>query len=145
MKPATIVKTILFCAGLLATAIGAMILIAPVLFYEGYDIDVAGKVDLLNEMRASGGGLLMCGLVITLGSILRSLTYPAAIISTCLYLSYGFSRLIGIALDGPPSSGLVQAMILEIIVGVACALCALWCYRASQLDMSTSFQHRLHQ
>ncbi len=148
MKPATIVKIILFCAGVLATTIGAMILIAPVLFYQSYDIDLAGKVDLLNEMRASGSGLLVCGLVITLGSFIKSLKYPAAIVSTCLYLSYGFSRLASMALDGAPTPGLVQAMILEFIVGFACALCVLWVYWGTLRGMprdAVSIQHRSHQ
>jgi len=148
MKSETIVKIVLLCAGLLATAIGLMLLTAPVTFYKGYDFGLAGNVDLLNEIRASSGGLLMCGLVITLGSFLKPLTYPASIVSTCLYLSYGFSRLISMALDGTPSSGLVQAMVLEIIVGFACALCTLWCYRISWSGMprdATFIQSRVHQ
>jgi len=132
MKTITIIRINLLFAGLLATVIGTLILVAPVIFYEGYDIDLAGKVDLLNETRASGGGLLVYGLLITFGSFLKPLMFSAAIASTCLYLSYGFSRLISITLDGVPTTGLVQAMILEIIVGLACALCTLTYYRISK-------------
>lgn len=108
----------LIVAGLIGTALGTMILFAPAAFYASYGIAVAGQVDLLNELRAHGLGLLGAGFFIASGAFLPRLVMPAAIVAVAAYLSYGVSRLIGIAFDGMPSSGLQVATGIELAIGL---------------------------
>ena len=120
MKNSRVLKIILFISGLIATGIGGTILFMPVPFYAGNGIDLVGNVSLLNEIRASGGALMISGILILLGSFIEKLTFTSVIISSLLYLSYGLSRILSIVIDGIPAEGLHQAAIFEIIIGLLC-------------------------
>ncbi len=48
------------------------------------------------------------------------LAFTALVVSILPYLSYGLSRIMGIAIDGIAAEGLVQAAALETITGLAC-------------------------
>lgn len=120
MKSSKLLKVILFISGLIAIGVGATILTMPVVFYATNGINLEGNVSLLNEIRASGGALLVVGMLIMSGVFITRLTFTATVISMLLYLSYGLSRILSIALDGMPVDALVQAVILEIIIGLVC-------------------------
>lgn len=122
MKNSAILKTILIISGVLATAIGMMIVARPVAFYAGNGIDLSGQASLLNETRASGGFLLASGLLILSGAFVRKLTFTSLIVSVILYLAYGLARAVSLVVDGGPAQGLVLAMYLELGIG----LTALW-------------------
>ena len=122
MKNSKVLKVILFISGLIAISIGATILTMPVDFYAASGINLNGDVSLLNEVRASGGALLACGLLITLGAFVDRLTFTSAVISTLLYLSYGLSRLMSMLIDGMPGDALIQAVILELVIGLVCVV-----------------------
>lgn len=111
-------RVYLILGGLIGVALGTMILFAPLAFYASYDLDLAGQVDLLNELRSHGLSLLAAGLFIATGAFQRSLERPAIIVATVLYLSYGLSRVIAMAFDGMPSSGLLTAAAVEIVFGL---------------------------
>jgi len=113
------IRLYLLIAGVIAAGLGAMILLAPVVFYAGYGIDPAGQVNLLNELRSHGLSLLAAGLFIGFGAFRPRLAYAALIISTVLYLAYGLSRLVAIAMDGLPSSSLLLTGGFEIVMGLA--------------------------
>ena len=131
MKNSKVLKSILIISGLIASVIGATILLAPVAFYATYGIELGGNPSLLNEIRAPGGALLVSGVLIISGAFVSKLTFTAVVVSTLLYLSYGLSRVISIAIDGMPVEGLVQAAILEIVIGMACVFTLLQ-YRDKQ-------------
>jgi len=133
MKKSNVLKTILIISGLMASVIGAAILFTPVAFYATYGIAVAGNFSLLNEIRAPGGALLVSGLLIISGAFVDKLTFTAVVVSTLLYLSYGLSRVMSIAIDGMPVDGLVHAAVLEIVTGLACVF-ALAIYRGKQKE-----------
>jgi hypothetical protein len=133
MKNSKVLKTILIISGLIASGIGAAILFAPVAFYATYGIELGGNFSLLNEIRAPGGALLAIGLLIISGAFVDKLAFTAVVVSTLLYLSYGLSRVMSIAIDGMPAEGLVQAAVLEIITGLACVF-ALVKYRGKQKE-----------
>jgi len=120
MKNSKVLKTLLIISGLIASGIGAAILFAPAAFYTTYGIELGRNVSLLNELKASGGALLASGILITSGAFVDKLTFTAAVVSTLLYLPYGLSRVMSIAIDGMPVEGLVQAAVLEIVIGLAC-------------------------
>lgn len=120
MKNSKVLKSILLFSGLIASGIGAAILFAPEIFYSTYGIELDGNFSLLNEIRASGGALLASGILIMSGAFVDKLAFTAAVVSTLLYLSYGLSRVMSIAIDGIPVEGLVQATAMEIVTGLVC-------------------------
>ena len=134
MKNSKVLKTILIISGLIASGIGVAILFAPAAFYAIYGIELGSDVSLLNEIRAPGAALLASGILIISGAFVEKLAFTAVVVSTLLYLSYGLSRVMSIAIDGMPVEGLVQAAILEIIIGLACVF-ALVIYRGKKKEL----------
>jgi len=120
MKNSNVTKTILIFSGLISSGVGGAILFDPVAFYATYDIELAGNISLFNEIRAPGGALLTSGILIMLGAFVDKLTFTSVVVSTLLYLSYGLSRILSMAIDGMPAEGLVQAAVLEIVLGLVC-------------------------
>ncbi|MGL1901628.1 MAG: DUF4345 domain-containing protein [Fibrobacterales bacterium] len=118
MKYSKILNSFLIITGLIAAGIGAGLLCIPVEFEASADVILSNDVNLLSELRATGGGLFASGILIVLGAFIRRLAFTSVIISTVLYLAYGIGRIIGMILDGIPSEGLVQATVLEIGIGV---------------------------
>lgn len=114
------VKAILLISGIIATVIGGAILAVPTAFYATYGIEPGANVNLLNEMRASGGGLLASGILILSGVFVARMSFTSLVVSTLLYLSYGLSRVLSMVMDGVPIEGLVQSAVLEIIIGLVC-------------------------
>ncbi len=76
---------------------------------------------MLNEVRAPGGALLACGLVVMVGAFLRQLTFTSTVLATLVYLSYGLSRVLSIVADGMPADLLIQVTVLEVVIGLICA------------------------
>ena len=113
-------RGLLLVSGLLAAGIAAMILFAPDAFYSGYGIDVGSNVNLTNEMKAPAGMLLLAGLLMLIGVLRAELAALSLATATVIYLSYGLSRLLSMAIDGVPNSALVLAAVLEVGIGLAC-------------------------
>lgn len=133
MKNSKMLKTILIVSGLIASGVGSVILFSPVAFYATYGIELGGNFSLLNEIRAPGGALLASGILIFSGAFVNRLAFTAVIVSALLYMSYGLSRVLSMAIDGMPAEGLVQAAVLEIVTGLACIF-ALVIYREKQKE-----------
>lgn len=110
-------KALLAVSGLITIGLGAMILFDPVSFYASYGLDLGGQITLLNEMRSHGLSLVGIGLFIGAGAVVARLTTVAIAVSGLFYLSYGLSRLVGMAFDGLPAQGLVIAAATELAVG----------------------------
>ena len=106
----------LFLSGLLLLAIGSAILLAPHAFHGSNGIVLGDDPSLLSEVRAPGGLLAASAALILLGTIRRSLRSLAMILTVLVYGSFGLARLLGLALDGMPSSGLVASTAIELIV-----------------------------
>jgi hypothetical protein len=62
--------------------------------------------------------LSVSGLVLAAGAFVSRLTLPSAMIAAAVYLAYGLSRLLSMALDGLPAPGLVWVTGLEIVFGI---------------------------
>ena len=118
MRDSKVLKTILIIAGLVGMIVGGANLFVPVAFNASSGIDLGNNISLINEMRASGGGLLLSGIVIFLGAFLSHLSFTSTLLATILYLGYGFSRVVSIMVDGMPSGDLVSVAIFEIFVGL---------------------------
>ena len=115
-------RLVLLLSGLIAVAIAATILAAPDAFYAGYGIQVGGNATLANELKAPAGALLVAGLLMFAGVFRSQLIVASLITATLVYLSYGMGRVISIAIDGLPHSGMVGAAGIEIVIGAVCLM-----------------------
>lgn len=115
-------RFILVLAGSIALAVGAGILFVPQAFHATAGIALGDDVRLLNEMRAPGGAILVCGLFVIAGAFRARLAFSATMLAFALYTAFGLSRLVGMAFDGLPGPALVQITMLELAVGLACGL-----------------------
>ena len=109
------------------TAVGLAlpILFLPDPFYAGYGIDPGANVSLLNELKAPAVVILALGAMQAL-----ALFDPARLLlglgsGLLLYLGFGLSRLIAMATDGLPSTGLLAVVATELLFGLGFAA-ALW-------------------
>jgi len=116
----TMTKILLGVSGMLLLIIGAAILLQPHAFFATSGITLANNPDLLSEIRAPGGLLVGCAVVILLGAFRQSITKSALILSAIVYGSYGFTRMFSMMLDGLPSASLIAAAAMEITVGALC-------------------------
>ncbi|MCE7998241.1 MAG: DUF4345 domain-containing protein [Rhodobiaceae bacterium] len=115
-------KALLFITGMIGVGIGGAILFVPAEFHATGGIVIGSDENLLSEVRAAGGALFACALIVMLGAFVSRLAFTALVLSTVLYLSYGTSRLVGMALDGMPSTNLMAVTAFELAVGLVCAL-----------------------
>jgi len=131
MKTSKVLRIILLVSGLILTGVGGAVLFMPVAFYAGNGIDLGGNISLLNEIRSPGGALLASGILIMLGAFVAKLTFTSTVISVLMYLSYGMSRILSIAIDGMPTEGLLKATAVEIVIGLV-GVVALLKYRTTE-------------
>lgn len=122
MKPkfTQVRSAVLLVAGSLLVLVGSSILVSPAAFYAANDIELGASVSLLNEIKAPAGFLLVAGLFMTGAVFMRQHAGTALWFAALIYLSYAGSRLLSMALDGLPATGLVQAAALESLVGIVC-------------------------
>lgn len=120
MKPTYVMRAVLLVSGLVAVGIGGSILLVPEAFYASYGIDLSGNINLLNEMRASGGLLLASGLLILSGAFVARFAWLAALVGCLTYIPYGLSRGLAVILDGAPARGLIVSAWIELAIGAAC-------------------------
>lgn len=121
-KNSTMRALVLVASGLLAIAIAGEILLTPNAFYAAYGIELDSNISLVNELKAPAGVLFFAGLIMLVGAFLSALSFAALATGATIYLAYGSSRLLSIAVDGVPHSALVSAAGIEIIIGAVCAI-----------------------
>ena len=122
MKNSKVLKTFLIISGLLLSFIGGSSLIMPVKMKATAGIELAGQISALNDARAYSALLLVFAITTFLGAFNSKLSYSSALISTLLFLSLGFGRVVSIVTDGIPADGLVKATALEFILGTVGAV-----------------------
>ncbi|MEM5493871.1 DUF4345 domain-containing protein [Hoeflea sp. AS16] len=119
MKSSIFQKAVLLIAGLTAIFIGGSILASPDTFYAAYGISLAGDVSLTNELRASGGSVVMLGVLVLAGLAFTRFALASTLLAAAMFMTYGATRLLSIGLDGQPDAGLSTAMIAELVIGLA--------------------------
>lgn len=112
----------LLFSGSIGIIIGTSLLFNPIDFEASADIPIANNINLLSEIRSSGGTLLAAGIVMLWGAFSLKVTQTALIISSLFYLAYGIARSISMVIDGIPSSSLVSVTIAELIIGTLSVL-----------------------
>lgn len=118
-------RLVLIVSGLLAVGIAGMIFVFPSTFYAAYGIELVGNTNLTNELKAPAGVLFLAGLMMLVGAYRTEITSAALTTAAAIYLAYGLSRLLSIAVDGVPDSALVAAAGLEITIGAICVFALL--------------------
>ncbi|MBR9824486.1 MAG: DUF4345 domain-containing protein [Alphaproteobacteria bacterium] len=120
MKTTWYQKLILGLAGLAALVIGLMITFAPHTFYASYGLSLGESPDLLSELRAPGANLAALGVIILVGVFRAGFAPVSALIAQTLFLAYAFGRTVSVMMDGMPSDGIFQALIIELVIGGLC-------------------------
>ncbi len=126
-------RLVLLLSGLIAVAIAGTILTAPDVFYAGYGIQVGGNATLANELKAPAGALLVAGLLMFAGVFRSRFVVASLLTATLVYLSYGMGRVVSIAIDGLPHSGMVGAAGIEIVIGAVCLMTLLHVRRSQAI------------
>jgi len=121
-------KATLLISGSFAVGIGAGILFAPEAFYAANNIQLSDDINLLSEIRAPGGAMLASGVLIISGAFVPGLTFSATLVSSLMYLAYGLSRILAMAIDGIPAQSFIVVCVLEMAIGLF-NLCMLTKYR----------------
>lgn len=125
MEYSKAVKALQFIAGTVGLIIGAGMTFSPIAFQSSAGITLGDNISLLSETR-SPGSLLLIGSIIILASVFKSkLRYIGLVLTSLMYLGYGFGRTISLIVDGVPHQSLLIALVLELIVG-GIALYILW-------------------
>ncbi len=113
-------KLILGFSGLVLLVIGVALLLDPLGFAASNGALLPNDASVLSEVRAPGGLLTVVGLLM-LACLFSARHLPTGLwAGGVVYCSYGSARLLGLLIDGMPSSTLVQAMTVEWIIGLAC-------------------------
>lgn len=115
-------RCVLLLSGALLLLIGSTILVSPISFYAVNNIDLNGNASLINELKAPAGFLLLAGVLIVSAFFIRRYENPATCLAALIYLSYALSRMVSFGIDGVPSSGLIQAAVIEAVLGLSCVM-----------------------
>ncbi|MGH1364186.1 MAG: DUF4345 domain-containing protein [Calditrichia bacterium] len=118
----SIVRSLLAVSGLIALGIGFTILFQPHALFASNGIALGDDPNLLSEVRAPGGLLIGCGIAILLSTFRYRNLHFALMLSATAYGLFGMSRLISMLLDGVPSSPLIAATVVELLIGGVCLL-----------------------
>ena len=111
-------RVILFLQGVLLILLGSWRMVDPEGFFANSELILSPEAGLLSEARGTGGVVLLFGLLIFLGSILKALRFTAALASICLFFGFACGRLLGWNFDGDPGSPIIQGMIMEFLMAL---------------------------
>jgi hypothetical protein len=130
-------KITLGISGLTTVGIGSFIMVAPHAFYASYGITLGDNASLLSELRAPAAGLITLGVLMLTGIWRTAMAQLAVAASLIVFLSFPAGRLIGIAVDGMPSGGIIGALVLEIAIAILCLFAFSRRARHSRSDLTS--------
>lgn len=113
-------KLILGLSGTVLLIIGTAMLVNPLAFAGANGVSLPDSASVLSEYRAPGGLLGASGLLMIVATASQRWMPQGLLAGAMVYCTFGLSRLLGYAVDGPPSTALTQAMIVELVMGAAC-------------------------
>lgn len=109
-------RTSLALAGVVAGFIGAAILAAPEAFFASNGVALDSDPSLMSEIRAPGGLLLIAGVYLLHQAFFSCHFRSALLVGAAVFGAYGLARLLGVMLDGLPSTSLIAATAVELAV-----------------------------
>lgn len=115
-------KMALGVSGLTSAGIGIFILVAPHAFYASYGIALGDDASLLSELRAPAAGLATLGGLMLMGILRPAMAQVSIAAALTVFLAFPAGRLIGLVIDGMPSSGIIGALVLEIAIAALCVV-----------------------
>lgn len=115
-------RILLSVSGVILLLVGAATLLQPHAFFATEGIVLGNDPGLLSEIRAPGGLLIGCAVLILLGAFQQVITQTPLMLAALVYGSFGLSRLLSTVLDGVPSSSLMGATAVELVIGGLCAI-----------------------
>ncbi|MEM7472206.1 MAG: DUF4345 domain-containing protein [Pseudomonadota bacterium] len=113
-------KVALGVSGLTSVGIGGFIMAAPHAFFASYGIVLGDNASLLSELRAPAAGLMALGALMLAGLWRPALAHQSIVAALVVFLAFPAGRLIGLAVDGAPSAGILGALALEIAIAILC-------------------------
>lgn len=113
--------SVVLFASLVGLVVGLGLLIAPSSFQSSVGL-VLADATALSETRAPGGALVGLSAMTGIGVLIPSFRQNATLLAAVVYLAYGLSRVLSVALDGMPHPGIVAAMLGELAIGAACVV-----------------------
>lgn len=123
MRNQRLVQLTLFAAGALTGVVGLGILVMPDAFYASYGIMVPESASLRSELKTLGTLLMLAGCLMLAGVVKPSLQGTALLVACMTYLALVTGRLLGLMVDGLPSTGILAAWAVEaallVLVGIA--------------------------
>lgn len=128
MRFSIVLRAILLGLGLVLLLFGGWRVIDIVGFFAFSGIELGHDVSMLNETRAAGGMVMGSALVVISGAFFPRMAFTSTVLSVVVFLSFGFARLYGIAVDGFPSTNILQGLFTELAMG-AIGVFALYRYR----------------
>ena len=111
-----VTRTVLFGSGALLGLIGGALMLSPKAFLETSHVFIDQDPGLMSELAAPSGLLIIASTLLILGAIRVRFANLALSIGAIVYGSYGFGRLISMALHGLPSDSLIVATVIEFVV-----------------------------
>jgi hypothetical protein len=119
-------RVLLGMGALTALILASAILFLPGPFYAGYGIDPGGQVSLLNELKAPALVIMSLGVLQSIALFVPARLRLGLGAGLLLYLGFGLSRVVAMAIDGLPSAGLVLVALVELALGLAFGAALLW-------------------
>lgn len=138
MQKTKFIQSLVALFGIIGIGIGAALLFIPSTFEASAGIAVGQDVNLLNELRAYGGTILVAGLIVGIGAVIPRFLVQSLGFSGLFYLGIGFSRLVSMLIDGMPSQTLMIAMISELVIGAISLLLLSRVNRVASVEMAKS-------
>ena len=117
-------RAVLGMSALVLLGVGLGGLLAQEAFYEGYDIAVDGAVSLASELRGVGAALALSGLATAAGAASTRWAFPSAMVGAFVLLGYASGRLVSLLVDGVPTSAILAAGAVEVVLGTSSAVVA---------------------
>lgn len=126
MNNLLLVQLTLLATGVLTGLIGMGILLMPDAFYATYRITVPESASPRSELKTLGTILLLAGGLMVTGVVKPALQTTALIVASLTYTALVAGRMLGLIVDGMPSTGILAAwaveaalLLLIVIAGVA--------------------------
>lgn len=118
-------RVFLALSGAIGAIIGLSIMFIPHAFYASNHVTLGTDPNLMSEIRAPAGWLILAGAIMFCGAARRRHSKTALLIGALVFGSYGVSRLVSLFLDGIPSAALIGALVIELVVGFTAAVLAI--------------------
>ncbi len=123
--------------GWVAVLIGSLIALDPVSVLSSYGLQPELSAGLLSELRAPGGLLLVCGLLILSCALQPSKAKYGLMLSVIVYGGYGSVRLLAILLDGLPAVEIQLAAAIELVLCASAVVTLAKIKRRNQLALGS--------